>query len=91
MWPTGQKFNMSKELSKIIEIPKIENFTIDDQIICPSDLTGIRWRIIKIDTQGIIHAEVQPDQKSSEHYPKKITISPEAYSNWQKIIEKPPQ
>lgn len=64
----------------------LNNFALDDIIACPSSLTNVTWRIIKIDSQGNIHAIPVEGQQLSKYNPKKITITPEAFNAWKKVF-----
>ena len=65
---------------------KIPKFNEEDIIFCPSDGTGIKWKIVHIAPDGTIFAQVAKGQKyPSLKYPEEIEIAPEAHKQWEKV------
>ncbi len=70
----------------IPEETKKPNFQEGDIIICPSDLTGKKWRVIHVGPEKNYFVQVQKNQKNpSLHYPEELEISREAAKNWKKV------
>lgn len=61
-------------------------FKKNDVITCPSDGTGIQWKVVHIGPDGTIFAQVKKNQQyPSLNYPEQIEITKEAKNKWQKI------
>ncbi len=76
---------MTKEFTFSNPERKKYDYKIGDDIICPSDLTDIVWKIMDIKDDGTIRAERNPNQNASKFYPEKIEITPKALNKWEKV------
>jgi hypothetical protein len=74
---------MRKTTKEYREIPS-HGFKEGDIIFCPSDMTGIKWRVIASNTRGVL-AKTVKGQEHPKDYPYTIDISPEAVNQWTKI------
>lgn len=63
-----------------------QGFEKGNIITCPSDLTGVKWKVVEKRKSGILLAVVKGGEKyPSGEYPKTMEILPEAFHKWEKV------
>ncbi len=83
------KYSEQHFLSIEKDIPretKHPDFQEGDLIICPSDLTSIKWRIVHVGPKRNYFAQVAEGQVyPSTNYPEEIEITHRAAKKWKKV------
>jgi hypothetical protein len=78
------KINMSPEY-----LPKQEehNFVVGNIIVCPSDVSGIKWKVTELKKDGTLIIVPAENQKfPSTYYPRgPLAVMQEAKKDWKLI------